>query len=527
MKPFDASGAFQPTTGGLRRLAIRGAAVTVACHGLALAVQIIATVVLARLLTPGDFGVVAMVTTFSLLLANFGGNGFTEAVLKWTEIDHALASNLFWINLGAGALFTIGFAALGPVLRWFYSDARVTGVTFGVSLTILITSASVIHLALLRRAMCFFLVSANDIFARVVCVAVSIFLGWAGWGYWALVAGIIALALSTSIGAWILCRWVPSFPSRAEGTTSVVRFAMHVYGQFSVNYFARNTDNLLVGWRFSAQALGFYKKAYDLFALSASQLVSPLTAVAVAALSRLNQNSVQYKRYLLSSLGVVAFVGMGLGVDLTLVGKDVIRLLLGPGWEESGRIFTYFGPGIGIMLLYGTHGWIHLSIGTADRWFRWGIVEFAFTFLLFLVALPWGPAGIAVAWTASFWILVIPAFWYAGKPIQLDVKSVLAEVWRFLLASLLAGFTSAAILRAVPLFVAAPTAKEALGRILAVSLLFGALYLGLIILLHGGCAPLYKFAGLLGEIVPVQRFTRTSSSVISVSEASAGRSYSD
>src|SRR5882762_5343514 len=110
-----------------------------------------------------------------------------------------------------------------------------------------------------------------------------------------------------------------------------------------------------------------------------------------------------------------------------------------------GRVGPYLHllwAGIGIMLLYGTHGWIHLSIGTADRLFRWGIVEFSFTFLLFLVALPCGPACIAVAWTASFWILVIPAFWYAGKPIQLDVKSVLAEVCRFFLASLLAGFTS-------------------------------------------------------------------------------------
>src|SRR6266478_8355865 len=405
---------------------------------MALAVQIIATVVLARLLTPGDFGVVTMVTTFGLLLVNFGLNGFTEAVIQLEKIDDAMASNLFWISLAAGVILTIGFTAAGSLLARIYSDARVASVTLGISPTIFITSTSVLHLALLKRAMRFSVVSANDILARTISVAVSIFLAWAGWRYWALVAGVLALPLSTSIGAWVLCRWVPRLPRRVAGTASVVRFAMHVYGQFSVNYFARNTDNLLVGWRFSAQALGFYKKAYDLFALSASQLVSPLTAVAVAALSRLNQNSVQYKRYLLSSLGVVAFVGMGLGVDLTLVGKDVIRLLLGPGWEESGRIFTYFGPGIGIMLLYGTHGWIHLSIGTADRWFRWGIVEFAFTFLLFLVALPWGPAGIAVAWTASFWILVIPAFWYAGKPIQLDVKSVLAEVWRFLLASLLA-----------------------------------------------------------------------------------------
>ena len=120
-------------------------------------------------------------------------------------------------------------------------------------------------------------------------------------------------------------------------------------------------------------------------------------------------------------MAVTALVGMGVGAELTLVGKDVIRLVLGPGWEESGRMFTFFGPGIGIMLIYGTYGWIHLSIGTTGRWFRWGIVEFAVTALLFLVALPWGPVGIAVGWTASFWILIIPALWYAGRPISFGV----------------------------------------------------------------------------------------------------------
>lgn len=520
MKPFDEGGAFRPTSGGLRHLAIRGAAVTIFCQGMALAIQIIATVVLARLLTPADFGVVAMVTTFSLLVVNFGGNGFTEAVLKWEEIDHALASNLFWINLAAGVFLTVGFASAGSLLAWFYGDARVAIITIGVSSTIFITSTSVLHLALLKRAMRFTAVSVNDIIARIASVAVSIIFAWARWGYWALVAGIVALSLSTSVGAWVLCRWAPCFPRKVDKTTTVVRFAIHVYGQFCVNYFARNTDNLLVGWRFSAQALGFYKKAYDLFALSASQLVSPLTSVAVSALSRLSQNSSQYRRYLLSSLGVIAFVGMGVGADLTLVGRDVIRLLLGPGWEESGRIFTFFGPGIGIMLLYGTHGWIHLSIGRADRWFRWGIIEFAVTFLLFLVGLPWGPAGIALGWTASFWILTIPAFWYAGKPIQLKVGPVIAEVWKFLLASLVAGFVVAAIMRSTPFFVLVPSAKAALARILTVSLLFAALYLGMVIVLHRGCAPLYKFTGLLAEIVPRGKSSRISSSVVTVGEPS-------
>ena len=82
---------------------------------------------------------------------------------------------------------------------------------------------------------------------------------------------------------------------------------------------------------------------------------------------------------------------MGVGADFSLVGRDIIRFLLGPGWEEAGRIFVLFGPGIGVMLLYYTHGWVHLSIGRPERWFRWGLMEFVCTATLFLLALRWGP----------------------------------------------------------------------------------------------------------------------------------------
>ncbi|MGH9352608.1 MAG: lipopolysaccharide biosynthesis protein [Terriglobia bacterium] len=504
MRPFDSTGAFRPLVeeDGLRRQAVRGAGVTVFSQGFALAIQVIATVILARLLTPADFGVVAMVTTFSLILTNVGLNGFTEAVVQWEEMDHFLASNLFWINIGAGILLTVGFAAAGSFLARFYRNPLVAHVAVGISLTIFITSASVLHLALLKRAMLFSWVSANDIFACAVSVAVSVLLAWAGWGYWALVVGAVAQPLSTSIGAWIMCRWTPSFPRRAAGTASILRFASNVYGRFGVRYFSRNMDNLLVGWRFNASALGFYKKAYDLFALSASQTVGPLTVVAVSALSRLRRDPIQFKRYLMNSLAIVAFVGMGLGADLTLTGKDVIRLLLGPGWEESGRIFIFFGPGIGLMLLHGVHGWIHLSIGRADRWLRWTAGEFVVTALLFVLALRWGPVGIAVAWTVSFFILTLPAIWYAGRPIQLGVAPVVAAIWKYIGASALAASATVAMMRGIPSFIAAPGAVAALVRIVMISGLFGALYLGFVIMLHRGCAPLYQFAGLVREMIP-------------------------
>src|SRR5262249_13528297 len=383
---------------------------TIFSSAVGLGVQIVSTVVLARLLTAADFGLIAMVTTVSLLLVNFGLNGFTEAVIQSEKLDHDLASNLFWINVAAGFLLTLGLAGAGGILARFYGNPRVAGAAIGISLTIITTSCSVLHLALLKRAMRFSALSVNDIVASAVSVSVSILLAGLNFGSWALVAGAIARPVSQSIGAWWMCRWLPGLPRRADDTVPRVRFALYIYGRFAINYCVRNMDNLLVRWRFGPALLGFCQKDYDLFLLSASQLVARLTTVAVSALSRLDRESSEYRRALLAALSTTAFVGMGLGAALTLTGKDVIRLLLGPGWEQAGQIFTLFGPGVGIMLLYNTHCWIHLSIGTPARWLRWVFVEFTLTGLLFVAGLRYGPAGVAAAWTASFWILTIPAF---------------------------------------------------------------------------------------------------------------------
>jgi O-antigen/teichoic acid export membrane protein len=509
MKPFDATGAFQLPVegGGLRRLAVRGAGVTVFFSGLSFSAQLIGTMILARILTPGDYGLVTMVTTFSLLLMNFGLNGFTEAVLQRDELDESLASNLFWVNTGVGLLLTLAFAGAGTLLAKFYHEPRVAHVAVGISATIFVTSISVLHLALLKRAMCFSVVSFNEILSRIASVIISIVLAWMGWRYWALVAGAVALPLTISILAWISCRWIPSWPRRrVDGFAPMVRFAAAVYARFSLNYSTRNVDNLLVGWRFGTPALGFYKKAYDIFVLPSNQLVSNIAEVVISALSRCKRDPVRYRRYFLGGLSVLAFIGMGLGADLTLVGQDLIRLLLGPRWGMAGKIFTYFGPGIGIMLVYYTHGWIHLSTGRADRWFRWGVFEIALTISLFLLALHWGPTGVAAAWTASFWILSVPAFWYAGRPIHFGVELVIGTVWRYAVASLVAGCACAWIISVLHLpFAAGTTAAAALARILTDSVLLFTLYLGAVVALHGGFEPLRQIARLLPDLMPGRR----------------------
>jgi O-antigen/teichoic acid export membrane protein len=511
LKLFDSNGLFRVNCEGrgLRRRAVRNAGVTVFSQGVVFVVQMLSTVILARLLMPSDFGVVTMVTTFSLLLSSFGQNGYNEAIIQRSELTNSLASNLFWINVTAGFFMMVAFAAAGSLLARFYSDARVTNVAIAIAPTIFISNSCIVHLSLLKRAMRFSVTSANEIFAGAFSVIVMIALAWIGKGYWALVGGALARSLMQATGAFLLCRWIPSLPSSTNGTRNVASFATHVYGRFSINYFARNADNLLVGWRFGSVSLGFYKKAYDLFVLPANQLLAPIADVVLATLSRLDYRTDQYRRYLLNGLSILAFVGMGIGGCLTLEGKDFIRLLLGPKWTVAGQIFTYFGPGIGIMMIYSQNGLMHLSIGRADRWLRWIVVEFMVTGSLFLAGLRFGPAGIALAWTISFWILTVPAFWYAGRPIDFSVIPIIGAVWRYVASAAVAGCFWAAIMHTAPPALRAPGLIGALVRISINCSMFLVLYVAVVVLLYGNTEPIRRLVRLAPDLLPGRRVAET------------------
>lgn len=506
MRPFNHAGEFSPLSDNtqLAQLTIRNAGVTVFAQATVFAIQLIGTLILVRILTPSDFGLVTMVTTFSLLLASFGLAGFTEAVIQTEKIDHALASNLFWLNCVGGLTLSIAFGAAGSLLARFYGDPRITHVSIGFSVVIFFSVLPVLHLSLLKRAMRFGVVSLNDIAGRVAYVATAICAACMGCGYWALVAGAVVQQFVVCIGAVISCTWLPSLPRRLAGTGKMVRYAAGVYGRYSLNYYNGNTDNLLVGWRFGAHALGVYKKAYDLFILPCCQLLSPILAVVVTTLSRKKNDLDEYKHYLSKGLCLVAFVGMGVGASLTLIGNDVVRLVLGPKWIESGRIFSFFAPGIGFMLIYQATSWIHLSLGTMRRWLRWTAAELIITALLFLLGLHWGPAGIAGAWTVSFCILIVPAFWYAGKPIELPVSSLIGAMWKYLAAAAIAGVMWAAIQTFAiwsPL-ATAPGSTGALMRIITTSTSFALLYFGAIVILFGNLEPLSDVVRLLPHLLP-------------------------
>jgi PST family polysaccharide transporter len=384
----------------------------------------------------------------------------------------------------------------------FYKDPRLKAVAFAMALSIVFTALSTIHLALLQRNMQFYTTSVNELLATVISIILAIVMAFRGWGFWAIVARQLALAAMTSIGVWVLCRWRPGLPASGTGVGSMVKFALNVYGNFCMNYFSRNLDKILIGRFYGSRPLGHYDRAYHLFSMPANQLTFPLTGVAIATLSRLRADPEKYKAYYLKAISMLAFIGMPLSAVSALIGSDLILLLLGPQWREAGKIFSVFGVGIGVMLIYGTHGWLHLSLSRADRWFRWGILESILTVLFFVAGLKFGPLGVAATYTAAFYVLIGPGLWYAGRPIQLELSSLVSAIWKYGVSALTSGLLCWFILYSIDFSANIFVDLNVFFRILVSLILYVSLYLLVIVTSHQGTKPISEFISVGLEMIP-------------------------
>lgn len=468
-------------------------------------IQLIGTLLIARLLMPQDFGLTAMVTSISLLLTNVGYVGFIEAIIQTERIDHQMISSLFWIGLATSFGLAVIFSLFSPVLARFYHEPRLIPIAIAFSAGFILTALTTEHLALIMRQMEFGKVVLNEIVANIISAGLAVAMALWGYGYWALVARHLSWAMTNAVLVWIQCPWRPGRFSRNQRTGPLIKYAVSTFGNYGINYFGRNLDKVLIGWKWGTQELGHYDRASQLFVMPVGQLITPLTNVALATLSKVRSDQEKYRRYFLKSLSIIAMVGMYVSVILTLSGKDIIVFLLGPQWEEAGKIFTAFGPSIGITLIYGTHSWLHLSLGTPDRYLRWSLAALAATALIFLAALPFKGMGIAIAYGLSIYVLTGPALRYAGKPIGIRTKDIWSVLWKYLAAALISG-TSVYWVAAKGLFLGLyPGSPQRFLRIVALCSACSVLYFLAVLVLFRNTQPFNDLVMVMREATSKRR----------------------
>src|SRR6266849_8556492 len=257
-----------------------------------------------------------------------------------------------------------------------------------------------------------------------------------GYGYWALVLRPITNSLCIAIGAWLACRWRPSFPHFDNEVKSMVRFGLHVVG-FSVTYtLARAVDRIGLGLFYRPEEVGYYQNAITLYENSIFSALSQLHTVGSAALSKLQSNPAALRQKYEAALSALAFFLMPASAILSVTAQDLTLILLGEKWREAGSLLSIIALRGIFQAVEGSQGWLHLSIGRPDRWRNWGIVSVVVQLLAVLGGLPFGTTGVAVAVVIAYLLITVPSISYAGHPIGIGAALVIRAVGQQLIGAI-------------------------------------------------------------------------------------------
>ena len=385
---------------------------TVTSQGSQFLIQTVATVVLARLLTPGDFGLVEMVVAITGLGQAFADLGLSEATIQREKISHDEISALFWINSAIGLTLTLITMALAPALAWFYRDPRLEKIALVLSLTFLVGGLRVQHDALLKRQMRFLAIAMRDVASYSVAVPVAIVIALRGGSYWALVALPLTLNTCGMLLSWIMVRWVPGIPSRGTHVKSMVVFGGHVASSYLTYSLSRRADKVLIGWWWGATSLGLYSKAYNLLMLPVSQLSRPIGSVSIPALSRIQHDPERLARYYLRAVSLLMWVTTPIFGFLFVAAAPVILLVLGSQWIGAVPVFQILAIAALVQPLGQLSIWFLVSRGQSGRLLRLLTTLSLILIGSYGIGLPFGIKGVALSGSlaqiaAMPWVLMI------------------------------------------------------------------------------------------------------------------------
>lgn len=465
-----------PATQHIERLVRRGVVwsglLTVGNQVLSTAV----TVILARMLSPQDYGLIGMVATLTALIIVFSDMGLSWATVQRKDLSLQQVHNLFWVNSTAGLVLWVVCAGFAPLLARFYSEPALIPITIALGATFAVGGFAVQPLALLKREMRFKRLVVVRVGSVAIGGSVAIALAVSGWGYWALAWQALVTSAASLVLAILATGYRPARPMRGTGTRLLLEFGGLMAANGILIYVARNMDNVLIGRFWGATELGFYSRAYFLMTLPSLLITGALASVMIPALSALQHDRNRFGDAYRQALHISALVGCPMAAGLGLVAPEAIRLMYGPKWELVVPILTWLSVSSVVQPIFNTQGWLFTAAGKGRSYLIASVIYAALTTGSFAVGIRYGAVGVAQSYSIVFLVLVaFPILYLAHRAAKLDFRRSLRAL--------------------------APVAAATIGMIGAVSILGLALRSDTVNWYTALCVKMVVGAGIYGMIV--------------------------
>lgn len=383
----------------LRKKTIKGLAWSAVSQGGKQVSQIIITMILARLLSPEDFGLVAMATVFTNFALLFGEMGLSSALIQKQDIDDRHLSSAFWLNVIAGACLTLFFIIVAPLIAAFYHKPQLQPLLMVMSLNFILTSFTIIQQTIFTKEMDFKPLTIRDIASVVVAGIVGIFMANHGFGAWSLVGQLLTFSFVNGILLWTMSSWRPKFMFSKDAIKDIFHFSAHMTGFNIVNYFARNVDQLLIGKFLGSQALGYYALAYKIMLYPVQNISGIIGRVMFPAFSRIQHDLEKVRSAYLKMVKAISLITFPLMAGLFVLAPEFVHIVFGAKWEPIILVLKILCICGAVQSIGTTVGNIILSQGRSELQLRLGVISIFFVFLAVLLGMRWGVAGVAAFYT--------------------------------------------------------------------------------------------------------------------------------
>lgn len=367
-----------------------------ASQGLAQALSMISIVLLARLLTPRQFGIAAMAEVASAFVISYSDGGLGLALVQRETVTEADCSTVFWSSAALGATMAAICVGVAPLAAAFYHTSEVRPLLDVLSLSFLLTGLGSTHRSLQVRSMNFRVLEIRTMAAGVAAAAVTIAIALLGGGPWAIIIGdVTGAAVSTAL-LLALGGWRPSLVFRWRSLRELGPFGLRFVGGVTFMTLNTNADNVLVGRVLGQAALGVYSLAYSVILVPLSRLAAPIHQLLSPAFARMQSDTPGLAANWVRATRLLLLVFAPLMLTVTATAPDLVRLLFGRRWDAAVPIIRVLAPVCALLSIQGVADAAVQAVGRMKIYLRMSALSFALNLVAFVVGVRFGLLGMAV-----------------------------------------------------------------------------------------------------------------------------------
>jgi PST family polysaccharide transporter len=384
-------------------------------------------VILSRLLTPEDFGLVAMASVFLALVETFQDQGFGDAIVQRADLQDEHLDTAFWTNLIFGILLTLVGISASPIMADLFHEPSLKPIIQWLSPSFLLAGLGSTQQAILRRHLAFKELAIRSLLASLVGGFAGVTLAFMGFGVWSLVVNRIVTGFVGVVVLWNVSHWRPRLRFSRRHFHSLFSFGFNVAGINILNFLNRRSADFLIGYFLGPIMLGFYTVAYRLLLAITDLLTSVTNAVAYPTFSRLQNEPERLRRTFIKIVRFTSLASFPAFIGVAVVAPELIYTLFGPQWTLSipvARILAFIG--ILHSVFYFNNSLVK-ALGKPSWRLRITLLNAVSNVAAFAIAVRWGIIAVAAAYVIRGYSTSPVELWMIRKLLKVEIRTYLGQ----------------------------------------------------------------------------------------------------